>query len=56
MHYSLKEQVGEVHKAHIDFLKEHLSYLPQFRIDRQKLLELKKQGGCKAVMKFKAAR
>jgi hypothetical protein len=25
-------------------------------MDREKLLELKKQGGCKAMMKFKAAR
>jgi ArsR family transcriptional regulator len=56
MHYSLKEQVDEVHKAQIDFLKEQASHLPQFRTDREKLLELKKQGGCKAMMKFKAAR
>ena len=56
MHYRLKEPVEEVHKAQIDFLKEQLSRLPQFRIDREKLLELKKQGGCKAMLKFKAAR
>jgi hypothetical protein len=52
----LKEPVDEVHKTQIDFLKEQLSRLPQFRIDREKLLELKKQGGCKAIIKLKAAR
>ena len=56
MHYWLKEQVDDVHRAQLDFLKRQLSYLPQFRMDREKLLELKKQGGCKAMMKFKAAR
>ena len=56
MHYRLKEPVGEIHKAQIDFLKRQLSHLPQFRMDREKLLELKKQGGCKAMLKFKAAR
>jgi ArsR family transcriptional regulator len=56
MHYRLKEPADDVHKAELNFLKEKLSYLPQFRADREKLLELKKQGGCKAVMKFKAAR
>ena len=56
MHYRLKEPVDEVHKAQIDFLKRQLSHLPQFRMDWEKLLELKKQGGCKAMMKFKAAR
>ena len=56
MHYCLKESADEVHKAQIDFLKEQLSHLPQFRIDREKLLELKKQGGCKAMIKLKAAR
>jgi ArsR family transcriptional regulator len=56
MHYRLKEPVDEVHKAQIDFLKEQLSRLPQFRTDREKLLELKKQGGCKAMIKLKAAR
>ena len=56
MHYRLKEPVDEVHKAQIDFLKEQLSRLPQFRIDRERLLELKKQGGCKAMIKLKGAR
>lgn len=56
MHYRLKEPVDEVHKAQINFLKEQLPRLPQFRIDREKLLELKKQGGCKSIIKLKAAR
>jgi ArsR family transcriptional regulator len=56
MHYRLKEPADGVHRAELDFLKEKLSHLPQFRMDREKLLELKKQGGCKAMMKFKAAR
>jgi ArsR family transcriptional regulator len=56
MHYCLKEPVDDVHRAQLDLLKEKVSHLPQFRMDREKLLELKKQGGCKAMMKFKAAR
>lgn len=56
MHYRLKEPADDIHRAQIDFLKEQLSHLPQFRIDREKLLALKKQGGCKAMVKFKAAR
>ena len=56
MHYWLKEPVDDVYRAQLDFLKKQLSHLPQFRMDREKLLELKKQGGCKAMMKFKAAR
>ena len=56
MHYWLKEPVDDVHRAQLDFLKRQLSHLPQFRMDREKLSELKKQGGCKAMMKFKAAR
>ena len=56
MHYSLKEPTDEAHRAQLDFLKGQLPRLPQFRMDREKLSELKKQGGCKAMMKFKAAR
>src|SRR4030042_5566369 len=33
MHYWLKEPVDEVHKAQINFLKEQLGRLSQFRID-----------------------
>ncbi len=54
MHYSLKEPADDVQKVQINFLKEKLTHLPQFRTDREKLLELKKQGGCKAMLKFKA--
>src|SRR4030067_1874377 len=43
MHYCLKESADEVHKAQIDFLKEKLSHLPQFRKDREKLLERNKK-------------
>jgi len=56
MHYWLKEPSGETRQAQIDFLKKHLTHFPQFRMDREKLLDLKKQGGCKAVMKLKSAR
>jgi ArsR family transcriptional regulator len=56
MHYSLKEPTDKLHRAQLDFLKKQLSDLPQFQMDREKLLELKKQGGCKAMMRFKAAR
>ncbi len=56
MHYCLKEPADDVHRAELDFLKGKLSYLPEFRTDREKLLELKKQGGCKAMIRSKAAR
>ena len=56
MHYSLKEPADEIYRAQINFLKEQSSHLPQFRTDRGKLLELKKQGGCKAMIKSKTAR
>jgi len=56
MHYRLRDPADDIHRAEIDFLKEKLSYLPQFRTDREKLLELKKQGGCRAMIKLKAAR
>jgi ArsR family transcriptional regulator len=56
MHYCLKESLDHVHRAHLDFLKGQLPHLPQFCMDREKLIELKRQGGCKSMMKFKAAR
>jgi ArsR family transcriptional regulator len=56
MHYRLKDSSNGIYKAQLDFLKGQLSHLPQFRMDRERLWELKKQGGCKAMMKFKAAR
>ena len=55
MHYSLRETSDKIFKAQIDFLKEQLSHLPQFRTDREKLLRIKKEGTCKAVLKKKTA-
>src|SRR4030066_1384619 len=43
MHYRLKEPVNEAHRVQLEFLKKQLSHLPQFRMDRERLLELKKQ-------------
>ncbi len=57
MHYSLKDPADDVQKVQINFLKEKLAHLLlEFRTDRERLLELKKKGGCKAMMKSKAAR
>ncbi len=56
MHYRLRKTAEDIHRAEIDFLKEQLSHLAQFRADREKLLEMKKQGECKAMIKFKASR
>jgi ArsR family transcriptional regulator len=56
MHYWLKEPADAVHTVQLDFLKKQLPHLLQFRMDREKLSELKKQGGCKAMIKLKAAR
>jgi ArsR family transcriptional regulator len=56
MHYRLKEPADVIHTVQLDFLKGQMFHHPQFRMDREKLLELKKQGGCKAMIKFKAAR
>ena len=56
MHYSLKEPLDEVYKAEIEFLKKQLSHFPQLRSDRDRLLELKKLGSCKAVLKLKGGR
>ncbi|HVP81102.1 MAG TPA: metalloregulator ArsR/SmtB family transcription factor [Thermodesulfobacteriota bacterium] len=55
MHYSLKEPLDEVYKAEIEFLKKQLSHLPQLCSDSEKLLELKREGCCKAVLKLKNA-
>lgn len=56
MHYYLKDFQSGVFKAQIDFLKEKLSEMPQFQLDRQKLIELKKRGNCKAYIKLKPPR
>lgn len=56
MHYSLKEPLDEVYKAEIEILKKQLPHLPQLCSDRDRLLELKKEGGCKAAWKLKSGR
>ena len=56
MHYSLKEPLDEVYKAEIEFLKKQLSHLPQLCSDKDRLLQLKKEGTCKAVLKLKNGR
>lgn len=56
MHYRIKETQNEIFKAQIEFLKEKFSSVSQFQADRKKLIELKKQGCCKAVMKLKSPR
>ena len=56
MHYSLKEPLDEVYRAEIEFLRKQSSHFPQLCSDKDKLLELKKEGCCKAVLKIKNAR
>jgi ArsR family transcriptional regulator len=56
MHYSLRKPDDRVHRTLVDFLKGTLSHLPQFQKDRERLFELKRQGGCKAVVKPKGGR
>lgn len=56
MHYWLRDTQNGIFKAQIEFLKEKLSEMPQFQIDRQKLIELKRKGSCKAIMKLKSTR
>ncbi len=56
MHYKFVESMNGIFKAQIEFLREKLSKMPQFQIDRQKLIELKRQGSCRAIMKLKSAR
>ncbi len=56
MHYWLDETSSRMYKSHLSLLKEQLSHLPPFSTDIKKLHELKRQGSCKAAMKFKTAR
>ena len=56
MHYSLREPLDEVYEAQIEFLKKQLSHIPQLSSDKDRLLELKKEGSCKAVLKLKSGR
>jgi len=56
MHYSLREPLDEVHKAEIELLKKQLPCFRQLSSDKDRLLELKKEGSCKAVSKSKNGR
>jgi len=56
MHYSLKEPLDKVYTAEIEFLKKQLSHFPQLSSDKDRLLELKKRGSCKAVLKLRRGR
>ena len=56
MHYRIKDSLDELYKRQIDLLKDHLLGLPVFQEDIKKIIELKGQGGCKALAKFKSAR
>jgi len=56
MHYSLNEPSNGIYRAQLNFLRGQLSHLPQFRKDMEKLKDLKKQGGCKTSITFRAAR
>jgi ArsR family transcriptional regulator len=56
MHYSLKEPLDEVFNAEIEFLKKQLPHIPQLCSDRDRLLELTKEGSCKAALKLKSGR
>ena len=50
MHYSLEESLEEVAAAQLRFMEEHLSLLPQFRQDRQKLGEVQRKKLCEGVL------
>ena len=56
MHYSLKEPLDRAYKAEIEFLKKQLLHIPQLCSDRDRLLELTKDGSCKAALRLKSAR
>ena len=56
MHSVLNESLEEPWRSQLNFMKEGLFHLPEFRQDRDALMELKKQGGCKAAMASKMAR
>ena len=56
MHYWLDESSRGIQRPLIHLLKGELSHLSPFRTDMEKLLEMKRQGGCKAAIKFKTFR
>ena len=49
MHYLIKESADETCKAQLTFMEKQLSKLSQYRADREKLQEVKKQKGCEAL-------
>jgi len=53
MHYWLNATSKGIHGPLIHFLKTELSRRPPFCTDMEKLLEMKRQGGCKAAMKLR---
>mgnify|MGYP005846604621 CR=1 FL=1 len=53
MHYALNESLDEPWRSQLNFMKETLFHLPEFSDDRDSLIEMKKQGGCKAAMASK---
>jgi ArsR family transcriptional regulator len=46
MHYDLKESLGDLWMSQINYMKEKLSDLPEFKEDRDTLIELQKQKNC----------
>ncbi len=46
MHYSLRDGLGPLHSAHIDFLKKDLSGLEWAKTDVEKLYEVQKKKLC----------
>jgi len=56
MYYWIKDSLDEPYRSQINLLKERLLNLPQFQKDIGKMLDLKRQGGCKALAKIKSGR
>ena len=55
MHYSLKDPLEETYQVQLHLLKETFSSRPPFHSDVKKMLDLKAQGGCKAMIALKSA-
>ncbi len=49
MHYFLKNPLTDLWSGYLDFMKEKLYHLDQFKKDREALTELKKRNGCRAL-------
>lgn len=54
MHYRLDESSRGAHRSLVKCLKAELSHLAPFRTDKEKMLELKRRGGCKATRKLES--